>query len=301
MSSSAEHHSSFGEAVGALATVASEGSDPHDGPTSGWRSQRARVGALGDAMKSLLAEGRSSMSGAGAKALASGQWLAEQAIDAAGHMALRDRETLVRRFEVEDPNLLAAGLIKQSATATGLVGVAAGAAAGLSELSAPSLLLLPAELLVETLVVAAIEIKMIGELHEGYRVHIPGPLPQRALALSRAWAQSRGVDPRALRRGGLIGAPDGADDPWNRAARREVVRLVQRRMVARTARSTGSLAPAFTGAAIGLALNWRATQQLGRGVARDLLRLQEVSALPTAAGTSWWSRARARARERNPD
>jgi hypothetical protein len=79
-----------------------------------------------------------------------------------------------------------------------------------------------------------------------------------------AWAEGRGVTPQALvQHGGLAQA-------LGRTTRRELTKVLQRRLARRALRNTAALAPLMAGAVAGAELNRRATRSLGDKVARDL-------------------------------
>ena len=65
---------------------------------------------------------------------------------------------------------LAQALISGAAKATGAVGAAGGALAAVEFAAPPTLLTAPVQLAAETLLVAAIEVKLLAELHEVYEV-----------------------------------------------------------------------------------------------------------------------------------
>jgi hypothetical protein len=201
---------------------------------------------------------------AGTVAVASGRWLAEVLVDTAPRIPIRDQATLEAHHDGLTGAVLAAELITAASRASAGVGAAAGILMSAEELSPPAWLAIPLELVVETLAVAAIEMKLVAELHEAYGRSIPGTASERSAAIVRAWAERRGVTPGTLaRRGGLA-------DALGRGTRNELIRLVRRRVVARMGRNLSSLAPLFVGAAAGAEVNRRATRSLGEAVIRDL-------------------------------
>ena len=111
----------------------------------------------------------SSMKEAGARSLATGRWLAEVVFDAAPHIPVRDLATLrAHHGGLRGPEL-AGELIRAAARTTATMGALAGAVAGAEELSPPTWLAIPAELLIETLAVVAVELKLVAELPGGLR------------------------------------------------------------------------------------------------------------------------------------
>jgi uncharacterized protein (DUF697 family) len=140
----------------------------------------------------------------------------------------------------------------------------AGALAGVEELAPPAWMAIPAELIVETLAVVAVEMKLVAELQEVYGMPVTGSPVERTTKVVMAWAEGRGVTPQALvQQGGLA-------QTLGRTTRRELTKLLQRRLARRALRNTAALAPLMAGAVAGAQLNRRATQALGDKVARDL-------------------------------
>jgi len=207
---------------------------------------------------------RASMRAAGARSVASGQWLADAVLDVAGHLPVRDLETLQAHHHGLSGRELADRLIRNATKTTAGIGAAAGAVAAVEEFAPPAWLALPAELMVEILGVVAVEMKLVAELHEVYHQPINGTPGERALAVGRAWAERRGVS------AATVANPAGMTNLVGATARREVTRLVRRRLARRTARSVWTLAPLLVGAAAGATINRRATRSLGQAVRDDL-------------------------------
>jgi hypothetical protein len=201
---------------------------------------------------------------AGTRAVASGQWLASTLIDLAPRIAVRDRATLEQHHDGLTGTALAEVLVRNASRASAGVGALSGALMSAEEFAPPAWIALPFELAVETVAVAAVELKLVAELHEVYGRPVEGTASERTVALVRAWAERRGVTPLTLgKRGGLA-------DALGRSSRHELTRLVRRRMVARLGRNISSLAPLFAGAVAGAEVNRRATRSLGAAVMRDL-------------------------------
>lgn len=217
-------------------------------------------GAFRSLARSLSASARS----AGASAIASGRWAAEWFVDNAPRIPVRDLAVLKAHHGGKEGPELATELVRGATRASAAVGAMAGALIAVQELAPPAWLTIPAELAAETVAVAAIELKLVAELHEALGQPVPGSPTQRSLVLVRAWAERRGVDTAALtRKGGVV-------DALGRSARREAVRVVRRRLVGRMGRNLSSLAPLMAGAVAGAELNRRATKALGEAVVRDL-------------------------------
>lgn len=199
---------------------------------------------------------------AGGRAVVSGRWLADVLIEAAPHIPIRSLDTLRAHHDGRSGAALADTLIRNAARASAVVGAASGAMIAAQETAPPAWVAIPFELLAETAIIAAIEMKLVAELHEVYRKPVHGTPSERAVGLAKAWAERRGVTPAVL--GGSLG------DVLGRGTRREITRLLQRRLVLRTARNTVSLAPFLAGAVAGAEVNRRATRALGEAVVRDL-------------------------------
>ena len=180
-------------------------------------------------------------------------------IDVAPRVPVRDRETLQRHHPGLVDDELAAALVAAAVRATGTVGAAGGAVAAVQWSAPPTLVSVPVQIAAETLAVAAVEIKLIAELHEVYRVLPAGGRGQRATAYVLAWARRRGVDPldpAALRM--VLGV----------SARREVGRRVARR----AGLNLATLGPLMAGALAGSMVNRRETKRLAEHVLSDLRR-----------------------------
>ncbi|MFB9239841.1 hypothetical protein ACFFWC_30680 [Plantactinospora siamensis] len=186
------------------------------------------------------------------------RWITEAVGDVAPHIPVRDADTLRRHFAGLDDHELAERLIRNAARATAGVGAAGGGVAAVEWTVTPTLLSAPVLLAAETVAVVAIELKLIGELHELYGVPVPGHGPERAMSLIQSWSGQRGVNP--MMPGVGVGAVLGT------AARREL----RERLLRRFGRNLTTLGPFLSGAAVAGYLNRRATRGLGERVHDDL-------------------------------
>jgi hypothetical protein len=191
---------------------------------------------------------------------AAARWMADTVSDVAPYILVRDLETLRRHHDGLDGEALADRLVRNASRGTAGVGAAGGGIAAVEWAATPTLLTAPVLLAAETVAVVAIELKLIGELHEVYRVPVPGTGPQRAVHLIQAWSQQRGFNP--LTPGVGIGAVLGT------AARKEL----RERLLRRFGRNLTTIGPLLTGAAVAGYLNRRATQSLGDRIRDDLRR-----------------------------
>ena len=255
-------------------------------PTHATSEQEARevadiVGALGDddlssadRVKALVR-----LSGivgvrtrrAGAQAVASGRMLADLLLEAAPHIPIRDLATLVEHHKGLSDEELADALVRNAVRATSGIGAAGGAVAAAEWAAVPLLLTLPLEIVVETVAVAAVEVKLVAELHAVYGVPVPGTGSQRATAFAGSWASRRGIDPMR---------PWTIPNVLGIAGRQQL----GKRMIGRFARNLGTLVPFLIGAVVGARVNSNETKRLATGMRDDLRRVAaEARALPPRA------------------
>ena len=197
---------------------------------------------------------------AGTRAALSGRWLADLvADDVAPHLPVRDLLTLRDHHGGLSGDDLADALIRHAARTTAAVGAAAGALAAAELAAPPTLLAAPVQLVAETLVVVAVELKLVAELHVVYGRAPLGSRAQVAVAYLTSWAGRRAVS------GGGGGGPS-LSSVLSAAAKQQL----RQRMVRRLARNLSSLAPFLAGAVAGAELNRRETRSLGEVLVRDL-------------------------------
>ncbi len=215
----------------------------------------SRTRDLGRLTRALLVSARS----AGRASVLGGRWLTDLLVGVAPRIPLRDLATLQAQHPGLAPDDLAQTLISGAAKATAAVGAAGGALAAVEFVAPPTLLSVPAQIAAETLLVAAIEVKLIAELHEVYGAGAAGSGPQRATAYLASWTNRRGLDPldaEALRL--TLGFPAKV--------------ALRRRLVRRAGRHLTTLGPLLSGALAGSLVNHRETRQVGALVRADLRR-----------------------------
>jgi len=233
------------EEIGALIGRLSAGDDDMDRETRG-RLLRRLARLIGQSARR-----------AGASGYARGRWLADLMTAAAPHIPIRDLETLSAHHHDLTGEELAESVVRVASNGTTAVGAAGGALAAVEFAAPPMLLTAPAQLAAETLVVAAIEVKMIAELHEVYGVRVEGSGTVRGAAFLTAWARRRGINP--LETGSLTNALGSA------------AKVALRKRLLRTlGRSLTTMGPFLTGAAAGAALNRTATRKLATEIRKDL-------------------------------
>ena len=176
---------------------------------------------------------------------------------AAPRLPIRDRERLRRAYPGASDEEIADALVARAARLTGGIGAASGGLAAAQWFAPPSLLAVPLELGAQTVLVAAVEVVMIGELHELYQRPAAGDARERAAAYLTSWTTQRAVGTSSS--GGLLGMVGSAGA---RAVRRQVTR--------RLARSTTSTAPLLVGAALAARGNRKGTTTLAERVRADL-------------------------------
>jgi hypothetical protein len=208
---------------------------------------------------SLAAGLASSARRAGVAAVSSGRWLSEMVMEVAPQVPIRDLRGLRDQHDGLDGDALADALVIAAARATAAVGAAGGALAAIEFVAPPALLTAPVLVAAETLVVVAIEVKLVAELHEVYRRRPAGGTAQRATAYVTAWAAQRRIDPH--RTPGLTGVVGGT-----------VQRQLRRRLMRRAGRNVTTYLPFLAGAIAGGELNRRETRRFAETMLRDLRR-----------------------------
>jgi hypothetical protein len=187
-----------------------------------------------------------------------GSLLADVLADAAPRLRIRDAATLRAHHPGLSDEELADVLVRNAARTTAAFGAAVGALATVEFAAPPALLAAPAQLAAETLAVAAVEVKLVAELHEILGQPAHGSGTQRASAYLMSWVRQRALDPASGAAG--LSAVLGA------AAKRELRSILLRR----TGRSVSKLAPFLAGAVAGGVINRRITRSLGEKVAAEL-------------------------------
>ncbi|MFJ6855648.1 hypothetical protein ACIQM3_34840 [Streptomyces sp. NPDC091271] len=182
--------------------------------------------------------------------------VADRIIDMAPRVPVRDLATLRKQFPGLGPEQLADKLVAGACNATATVGAGIGAAA---MMPVPPAML--AELAAEITGVAAVEMKLVAELHEVYGRRPPGNLGQRSTAYLTAWTEERGID---------VSRPT----TLNAALGGQMKRELRQQIMKRTVRDLPNLIPFMVGAAVGALMNRRDTRRLADRVRSDLRRNQ---------------------------
>ncbi|MET7856144.1 hypothetical protein ABZS81_02705 [Streptomyces sp. NPDC005318] len=182
--------------------------------------------------------------------------IADRIIETAPRVPVRDLATLRKQFPGLGPEELADKLIAGASKGTATVGAGIGAAA---MMPVPPALL--AELAAEITGVAAIEMKLVAELHEVYGQRPPGGLTQRSAAYLTSWTEERGID---------VAHPTTVNAALGGQMKRELRQQIMKRMV----RDLPNLIPFMVGAAVGAMMNRRDTRKLAERVRKDLRKRQ---------------------------
>ena len=210
--------------------------------------------ALGGVVSGLAGAAR--VGGKGA--VVGGTFLAELLTTTATRLPLRDKETLVQQHPGQDTEQIADSLEAAASKVSGAIGGAAGGLAAAQWLATPSLIAIPVELAAETLLVAAVELKLVAELHEIYDARPRGELGDRATAYLGSWTAQRGLSGE----GQSVGLSSRLASAGTAALRK--------RITGRLARNLGSFLPFLAGAVIGARNNSSSTRKLSQRLRADL-------------------------------
>jgi hypothetical protein len=236
------------------------------GATRAAAGAKAATGVLTEVISAIAAAARSAAEPSGpgrrpdedkgARGWAPGALLTDLLDAAAPRLPIRDRDRLLRAYPGASDAEIADALAARAARLTSGIGAAVGGLAAAQWLAPPSLAALPLELGAQTVLVAAVEVVLVGELHELAGRRAPGDARARAGAYLNSWTTQRPVGARA---GGIFSAIGTVGAT---ALRRQVAR--------RLARSTTSMAPLLVGATLAARVNKKATTQLADRLRRDL-------------------------------
>ncbi|MGW3443523.1 hypothetical protein [Streptomyces sp. NPDC001076] len=215
--------------------------------------ERGRASTIRDKAVDMAREGARK---GGSRAKAGLAYLADRIIEIAPRVPVRDLGTLRRQFPGLGPEQLADKLVAGAAGATSAVGAGVGAAAMLPVPPA-----MPTELAAEITGVAAIELKLIAELHEVYGVRPPGNLKARSTAYLSSWSGERGID---------VMKPSTINTALGGQMKRELRQQIMKRVV----RDLPNLMPFMVGAAVGAVMNRRDTRKLASRIRTDLRKIQ---------------------------
>ncbi|GAA3160916.1 hypothetical protein GCM10010531_10630 [Blastococcus jejuensis] len=176
---------------------------------------------------------------------------------AAPRLPIRDAARLRQAHPGASDAEIADALVARAARLTAGIGAATGGLSAAHWFAPPSLLALPLELGAETVLVAGVEVVLIGELHELHGRPAPGDARSRASAYLAGWSAQRSVEGAgAAGLGSLLGSAG--------------INALRRRLTRKLAGSLPTAAPFLIGAALAGRGNRRATEALARTVLADL-------------------------------
>jgi hypothetical protein len=224
-------------------------------------AQAAEVQTAADRSKglALMTRGLTARTrGAGVRAVGGGRWLADEMLQIAPRISFRDLKTLRAHHPGRTDEEIAQTLVGHAARTTAAIGAAAGMLASVEYAAPPTLLAAPVQLAAETLAVAAVEVKLVAELHELAGQPARGSLVDRASTYLMSWTRQRAIDPTQPN-SGLAAA-------LGQTAKREL----RIRLMRRLSRNLTSLAPLLAGAVAGAEINRRATRTLGDKLVAEL-------------------------------
>jgi hypothetical protein len=232
-----------------------------DGPRPAGTGLRDVVGALAGAVGAALADARRP-SGATDAPVAGGDTpggLREVLAAAAPRLPIRTAAQLRQAYPGTSDEEIADALVARAARATSGIGAGTGGLSASRWLTPTALLTLPIALGGETLLVAGVEVVLVGELHELYGRPATGDARTRAAAYVASWSEQRPFDGGSTAGlGTLLGAAG------MRALRTQIPRKLKGVMP--------SGAPFVLGAALGGRTNRRATEELAERIRSELRR-----------------------------
>ena len=176
---------------------------------------------------------------------------------AAPRLPIRDRARLRAAHPGASDAEIAAQLVSRAARMTSGIGAATGGLSAAHWFAPPSLLALPLELGAETVLIAGVEVVLIGELHELFGQPARGDARDRAAAYLASWSAQRSVSGAGTAGLGSVLGTAG-------------VRALRRRVTRRLAGNVTTAAPFLLGAALAGRGNRRATETLAERIIADL-------------------------------
>ena len=215
------------------------------------------VGAVAGAVGAALGAGRDDARGAPANGSATPGALRDVLAAAAPKLPIRDAARLRQAYPGASDEEIADALVARAARVTSGIGAGTGGLSAARWFAPASLVTLPIALGAETVLIAGVEIVLIGELHELYGRPATGDARSRAASYVASWSEQRPVDgPTTAGLAALLGSAG------MRALRNQIPRKLA------GAIPTG--APFMLGAALAGRGNRRATELLAERIRSDL-------------------------------
>jgi hypothetical protein len=246
------------DAVAGLMGAAAPGRPAGDGLSSAASGLRDVLGAVVGAVGGAFAPGRDGATTASPTGDRSpGALLGDLLAASAPRLTIRDAGRLRDAHPGASDDEIAEALVARAARLTSAIGAAAGGLSAAHWFVPGSLLALPLELGAETVLLAGVEVVLVGELHELYGRPAAGDARTRAAAYVASWSEQRSVDSAGSAALGMFLTGAG-------------LRALQRRLTRKLAGAVPSAAPFMVGALLGGRGNRRATETLARRVLGDL-------------------------------
>ena len=244
--------------AGLMGTAAADGASTVDGGRAAASGLRDVLGALASAVGGAFAPGREgAATGSPVGDRSPGALLGDLLAASAPRLTIRDAAGLRAAHPGASDDEIADALVARAGRLTSAVGAAAGGLSAAHWFMPGSLLALPLELGAETVLLAGVEVVLVGELHELYGRPAAGDARSRAAAYLASWSEQRSVDSAGAAALGTLLTGAG-------------LRALQRRLTRKLAGAVPSAAPFMVGALLGGRGNRRATETLARRVLGDL-------------------------------
>src|SRR4051794_37432586 len=188
---------------------------------------------------------------------AGGDRLGDLLAAAAPRLPVRDRERLRRAHPGATDDEIAEALAARAARLTGAVGAATGGLAAAQRFLPSALIAVPVELAAQTLLVGAVEVVLVGELHELAGRSVAGDQRARVAGYVSSWQARRAAGGAGTRGLAAVLGAAGAS-----ALRRQANR--------RLARGRSATAPMVLGASLTARANSKETVALARELWAEL-------------------------------
>jgi hypothetical protein len=176
---------------------------------------------------------------------------------AAPKLPIRDAARLRQAYPGASDEEIADALVERAARLTSRIGAGTGGLSALRWFTPASLMTLPVALGAETLLIAGVEVVLIGELHELYGRPAAGDARARATAYVAGWSEQRPADGAATAGLGALLSSAG-------------MRALRIQLSRKLSGAIPTAAPFMLGAAVAGRVNRRATESLAERIRADL-------------------------------
>ncbi|MET0764776.1 MAG: hypothetical protein ABWY29_07910 [Blastococcus sp.] len=176
---------------------------------------------------------------------------------AAPKLPSRDAARLRRAYPGASDEEIADALVARAARLTSGIGAGTGGLSAARWFAPASLMTLPITLGAETMLIAGVEVVLIGELHELYGRPATGDARARAAAYVASWSEQRPVDGAATAGLGALLSSAG-------------MRALRMQLPRKLSGAIPTAAPFMLGAAVAGRVNRRATESLAERIRSEL-------------------------------